>query len=85
MILYPSVPLSPYISHYLTAKLDVDDTTYLPATSSPNLVIFIQGGVSISHQNLPGVRASSAYIEGPCLAPRSSRSEAYTEVVSIHF
>ena len=85
MILFPSPALIPYISHYLLAELSPGDKTYLPATSSATFVMFIRGGVTIEQQGLNNVDTPSAYIEGPCLVPRSSYAMTNTEIVSIHF
>lgn len=85
MIVTPTNPLACYISHYMVTKIAQGQTTCLPATSTPTLVIFRRGNVSLCHGNLRMEQSPSAYIEGPFLYPRYSCANRNTEVISIHF
>ena len=82
MIIIPTYPLARCISHYMVTSLAKGQTTYLPATYTPTLVICRRGSVvaNTTKEALP-----SAYIEGPTLFSRYSYANAETEIISVHF
>lgn len=86
MIYIPDKALTAHISHYTITKLYAGDVTYLPATTTPLIVILKSGKVtSLEEGNRECGVLPSAFLEGPTLFPRWSRADSESEVASVHF
>lgn len=80
----PHPHLSPFLMHFMVLKLDGRES-HLPAALSPNLMLFVRGGVMAMEADGTVLRRPRFFLSGPYLTSRRSYSDPGTLAISVMF
>lgn len=80
----PGLALAPYVRNFMMGRF-ANLENHLPASPSPQLVVYRKGGTSLLNDHGPQQALPQAFVAGPTFFPRTFRAQPGSEFVAVTF